>query len=178
MRVLLGLRDAHLPEPGVADHLAEHQFEFLGGEGDIAGEVAVVLGQRDVVGVRAGDAVEAIEVRVEECLGELAAAVGAEVEPQDDVAVVDALGSGIAEDHRQEELIGLVGCVFGGDRLRREDVLWLADAVYDRVPGELVAVPALVAIHRVVAPDDGDDFRAELGEPVLAVVEVVFAAGR
>ena len=115
---------------------------------------------------------------VQEGLGELAATVSAEVEPENDVAVVDALGVRVAEHHRQEELVGFLVGVFGGDGLGGEDVHLLADAVNDRIPGELVAVPAFVAIHRVVAPDHGDDLCVEGGELILAIGEILLAPGR
>ena len=69
-----------------------------------------------------------------------------------------------AEDGRDDELVGDPGRVARADRLDRIGGLDTL-AVDDRVEGELRPLPALVAVHRVVAAGDGGDpLGRELGE--------------
>jgi hypothetical protein len=66
----------------------------------------------------------------------------------------------LREDHGLHELIATrvarIGSLHGGAGRIAAD---FAAAKHDGIPGELVALPALVAVHGVVAADDRGDFR-------------------
>jgi len=93
--------------------------------------------------------VESVERRIGQCVQDFAHPVGAEVGHQQAVAVLHA---GISGDRgRQYELVGLarrVGSFERGQRIGGGD----ATAVLQRGDGLFDPVPALVAIHRIIAP--------------------------
>ena len=115
-----------------------------------------------------------VEALVEQLLRELAGAVRAKVE--EDRGVVLAEPRPAVEDDRLDELVRdvtLVACADGGDRILGV----LAVALDDRVVGALGALPAAVAVHRVVAADDGrDPVGRELGEVLCGRVRRDVAA--
>ena len=77
-----------------------------------------------------------------------------------------------ADHDRLDELVGLVALVGVPRSLRRTVGVVLGRAVDEQVIGELDAVPAPVAIHRVVAADHGADAAdAGLGRPALDLLE-------
>ena len=86
-------------------------------------------------------------------------------------------GAVVVADHRRlDELVGLLALIRGLDRLggtRRPQAL----GVDDRVVGELAALPARVAIHRVVAAADRGD-TSRLAQPALKLGQVLAAAVR
>src|SRR5439155_7279533 len=95
-----------------------------------------------------------VEAALEELLRQLAGAVGAEVE--EDRGVVAREARPALEHDGLDELVGhaaLVARSHGGDRV----VCVLALALDDRVVGALRAIPAAVAVHRVVAARYGGD---------------------
>ena len=84
-----------------------------------------------------------------EALGELPGPVRAEVEEDDRVALADLALT--AHQRRLDELVGLAALVGPAHRLLPALGAKLGLAAHDRVVGELRAVPAVVAVHRVVA---------------------------
>lgn len=106
--VFLGFGDAHLFHAGGGDGLAEGHFEGLRGEDGIAGVGFIVLGEGEEVDVWDWAALEALEVFFQKCVGELAGAVCAEVEEEDDIAIADALLVWLVEDHGGHEFIGFI----------------------------------------------------------------------
>ena len=167
MRVLLGLGHVQLA-PALRSHdLRQRGRGMLRWEGDRIAPVRLVLGHRRVAldHVRAA-AVDLVEVRVGERQRDLAHAVGSEVERDNGVAGADSRL--LSDQHRLDELVGLIaliGAPRGGlARLR----LVLGAAMDEEVVGELNTVPALVAVHRVVATDHGADAPgAGVGHPLL-----------
>src|SRR6185312_2050822 len=87
--------------------------------------------------------------------GHLSRAVGTEVEEDDRVTVFD--GARRSDEGRLYELVVLVACVRGLERGKRRLRVKGGFAGSERVVSALGAVPALVAIHRVVAADDRRD---------------------
>src|SRR5204863_3937233 len=119
-------------------------------------------------------AIELCEVGFGERAGELTGAVGAEIEMDDRVPVGDAVV--VADDGRPDELVGLAPIAAGGDGGQRVGSV-LAPGVDDRVVGELRPIPALIAVHRVVATADGAD-AAGVAQPALELAEVAGARVR
>ena len=151
MGVLLGLGDVELGNAVAGEHLRQNVGEILARERDRRGDVVGVLRHLHVVRKRrVGAPVEAVEVGLRERPRELAGAVRPEVEEDRRVARPDPAARGIADHDRLDELVGHAGGVARLDRLDRV-VGARADAVHDRVVGPLRAVPAAVAVHRVVA---------------------------
>ena len=153
VRVLLGLRHVQLPQSAPRQHFRHRLLHRLLLEGDGAVEVAAVAGHRGQV-----------EAGLEQLLGQLARAVGAEVEEDRAVAVLEPRA---AVDHdRLDELVGdarVVACPDGGDRVGGMRAL----AAHDGGVRALGSLPALVAVHRPVAPGHGrDPSDRELGEVV------------
>ena len=119
MGVLLGLGDVELRPAGLGERLRQRP-RLLGAEGDLDRQARLVLGHRhdeDVarrrlaVGARA---VEAVERGVGEGVGQLARAVGAEVDVDDRVVVADRALDPV-DDRRRDELVGLAPGVGGLD---------------------------------------------------------------
>ena len=89
-----------------------------------------------------------------QCLRQLAGPVGAEVEEDDAVSVAPGPRRRRAW---ADELVRLATLVGGPDSGLAGVGLELGLALDDRVVGQLRAVPATVAVHRVVATADGGD---------------------
>jgi hypothetical protein len=105
--------------------------------------------------------VESLERGIGERPRDLPGPIGAEVHEDDGVAVGDPRRRSARRNdgRRAHELVRLAACVGGGeprfDRRGRER----RPAVDEKIVGLVHAFPALVAIHRVVAADDGSDAR-------------------
>ena len=172
MRIFLGLGHAQLRALRVRHHLAQdvgkalrrkdrrHQLVELVGvlrHADRGGEAHRALAR------------EARERRVEHGGEDFAHAVGAEVEAQHAVAVVHA--AIVADHRRQHELVELLFRIGVGNRRLRVGKA-RPFGLDHRVVGLGDALPALVAIHGVVAPDHGRDrdrLRQRGGEPFQIV---------
>ena len=150
MGVLLGLGDALLPQAGGADHLGEQAGEPLRREGHREGKVPAVLGHGDQVEPDASAALEAVEVVEGQGHADLPHPVGAEVEAQQAIPVGQAPLARIADDAGLHELVPHPGLVGVGQGLLHR-VPPLAHAREEELVGPLDAVPAVVAIHAVVA---------------------------
>ena len=172
VRIFFRFGHAQLRAAGVGHHLAEDVREALRRKDRLHQPVEIVAvlchagrrGEFDFALAR-----EAGEIRIEHGAEDFAYPVGAEVEAQQAVAVLDPA---IAADHRRhDELVELLFCVGIIDgRLR----VWKARALGfdDGVVGFGDALPALVAVHRVIAPDHGGDrngLRQRGGEPFQVV---------
>ena len=159
------------PRPGDDLGKARHDDRRVG---HLDRQARLVLGQRHDGGAgRVGAAVERLKSVVDEGVGQLAGAVGAEVEVDDDVAVADATVHA-GDERRPDELVVLAARVGRrerggrvGRRLRPE-----AAAVDHRVVPGLRALPALVAVHAVVAPADRRPRRAPGCAPCEPRLEV------
>ncbi len=179
--VFLGLGDAQLGQPCIADHLREDVDQFLGPEGDGKIEGLVVAGHADIGGKPRPDiAGEAAESRIGKGAGYLAGAVGAEVEEDEAVAVLHpAHRDAPVHDHAgQNELVGHpigvalpdggLGAREGGPLAGDHGAVCLLDAV-----------PAVVTVHGVVTADHrGDPAAAKARDLVLEVAQIVGAALR
>ncbi len=145
VRVLLGLGDVELRAAGVRDDLRDGDRGALRRKGDGERPVLVVGRQRRVVRDRVG-----------QLRGDLAHPVRAEVEGQDGVALVDPRLL-VPDRRRADELVGLVARVGVLRRLLGRVGVVLGLAADEQVDGLVGPVPALVAVHREVAPDDRAD---------------------
>ena len=165
-------RHAELGLAGVGDDLAQDVAQVVRGEqhAEERCQRVGIAGHAD----RGGEfydmlAGEAVEGRVQQGGEEFANPVGAEVEAQDGVAVLHA--GVVADDRGGDELVELSGGVggldggFGGGDVG-------AFGVRDGGVGLGDAVPALVAVHREVAADDGGDRHAR-GQCGLQAGQVV-----
>ena len=176
MRVLLGLGDAQLGHAHLAQILAKAVFHADAREGDEhVRHGRVILGVADV-GEREELALEAVERGVDERARDLAGAVGAVVEEDDRIVVGDhavlVADDGLDEFVRHAVFIALLNGMNGVGILH-------ALAVDERVIGVLEAVPALVAVHRVVAAHNGRDLAdAELTALFHGLCDKVAAGGR
>ena len=104
--------------------------------------------------------VKAVKPGIQEGIAHLAGAVRTEVEEKHHVIVAHALFVAVGKNAGLQEFIRLaLGValfhIFGGGT----GALFAA-AQHDGVPCQLVAVPALVAVHRIEAADNRGDFRA------------------
>ncbi len=102
-------------------------------------------------------AIEAVEPGIEQRRQDLAGTVGAEVEHQQAVAVLHA---GVAVDHRRPhefvvEARGVALVHRLGGRACALGLAFLDTGIDHGVVGKRHALPALVAIHRIVAAGDG-----------------------
>jgi hypothetical protein len=152
--VLLRLRDVELAKAPPGEHLGHRPLHVLLCEGDRAREVVPVTGHR-----------RQIETVRCQPFGELARPVRTEVEEDRRVLACEARPG---QNDRLEELVGDFRVVTGPNR--GHGLLRLLPlAGHDRREGTLCALPAAIAVHRVIAAHDGDDprpFGDELGEVV------------
>jgi hypothetical protein len=180
VRVLLGLGRVVLREAGVGDHLRQRLDDLRQGEREGGVEGRVELHQRREAHRGHPPPVEADGVGpAQERVRQLARAVRAEVEHQHAVAVLDAGGaSSGGHDRRRDELVRLAARVGGRDGLGGVGGAVHGDPVDHGVPGQAGAFPAAVAVHRVVATDDGADAgrAAEVGDRPLQPRQVAAAA--
>ncbi len=179
MGVFLGLGDAKLMEAGLGRHLAERAGELLGreqGRDELRQRRRIFDhaergGEGDAAGAR-----EALEGGVDQRRENLPHAVGAEIRRHQPVAVRHASIGG--DRGRLDELVALAACVGRLDRgariLGRE-----ALPAHHRVIGERDALPALVAVHAVIASADGADGDAlAVAEGGEEAVEIAKRAAR
>src|SRR5271168_712770 len=146
----------------VRENLGEDLFKFFGGEHVLEpGPVFVVLGHGDVEKIfGAIGAGEFVEVRSGQRVGHLAGAVGAEVEEDDGVVIVNQAdgGRGCAGAFRYHDgLDEFVGDVLLVAALQRGEGIGGARfgfAVDEGAIGEFDALPAIVAVHGVIAADE------------------------
>ena len=180
VRVFLRFRRTKLRESGGCDDLAEVVPQRLGAEDDAHTEVGVggvVFGEGVVTGLGSDLAIKTIKPGLEKCFAKLAGTVSAEVEPQDDIVITNALLVGIGKDHGQEKLITTrVALIRGLNRGARCVGAHLTAPEHDGIPGEFVAIPALVAVHGIVAADDGGDFGTAGFEVGFQLCQVTSAA--
>ena len=180
VRIFLCLCSAKLLQARSGNHFAENVRHRLRPENHAAalgGVSRVVFRQRVVADFRRHFAVEAVEVFVEKRDGKLARAVGPEVEPQDHIAIAHTLFVRVTENHWQEKFIAARFLDIGGlNGIGWRNLFLRAFAEHNRVPRELVSLPALVAIHRVVATDDRGDLRAARFEFGFELFQITHAA--
>ncbi|MNX92463.1 hypothetical protein D3C86_1246030 [compost metagenome] len=176
VRVLLGLGGTQLAHPGVGEHRREDAIERLGQEGQRQPEARVVLGHADVLDLGEVGALEGVELGIRQGAGDLAGAVGPEVEEDHRVARADAAFLG--HDDRLDELVGLAAQVRALHGLAGARSAVLGHAVHEGAVGDLDPLPAVVAVHGVVAPHDGGDLAVTHGvQALLDLVEVAPARG-
>ena len=185
MGIFLGLGDAQLPQALLRNELADGVGHVLLVEEDVQPrELGIVGGHAAIV---EGHGVHPLggHVLLRQHDGQLLGAVVAVVEKDHHVVGADhADGLPVLVDahERLDELVRnalVIGFLDGFDHVRRT----LADAADQRVVGNLDPFPALVAIHRVVAPDHRGDLARrgcevlfEVGDEPLAAVRVGVAA--
>ena len=174
--VFLGLCNAQLLKAGGGNHLAEDVGELFLLEYHGGGVAGLVLRHGDVVYVRVYAAVEAVEVVVYECAGELAGAVCTEVEEEYHIFIAYALGVCLAEDAGLEELVRHAVCIALFSKLCGGAGAGLALAEYDGVPAYLHAVPAFVAVHGVETAYHGSNLGTVGGNGILQLFEEPGAA--
>ena len=151
VRVLLRFSDAELREAVVLDDLAERLVDVLRRKSDRCIHAVLVLGERSERDLEILIALEAVERLVDERMRELASTIRAEVEEDGAVAILHALIA--LDDERHDELVVdavLVACLEAGYRVICYDALCMSDGLI----GLLLAVPAMIAVHRVVAASD------------------------
>ncbi len=175
MGILLGLGDMQLAQAAGCQLARQGARRSRGLKRDGIGPPLLVARHRHVVAHRgSAAAVELVEVRVGQRAGQLAHAVGAEIEGDDGVLRPDA--ALLPDEHRLDELIRLPAGVGVARRLRSAIRAVLGAAVDEQVVGELDPLPALVAVHRVVAPDHrGDAAGARLAHPLLDGLKIARA---
>src|SRR2546426_880148 len=152
--VLLRLGGAEHRLATLRKHLSHDTRQHRGPERDREREGLVVLSHGHEPDPRPSARVEGVEPFERERAHDLAHPVGAEVDAEHAVPVPNPWGA--RDDPRLHELVGLarlVGLTYGAHRVGRG----LADAVHHRVVGDPGPLPALVAVHRVVAAHDRGD---------------------
>ena len=110
--------------------------------------------------------------------GNLAAAVGAEIEAEDNVAVLhrgQRLVVGVAEDDWLDKLVGGACGVGGADGVFGVGGVGSC-AAHQKVVGQANALPALVTVHGVVASTDACNEAAGLLQVVLQRMDKVDSA--
>ena len=179
--VLLGLGDVALRDGCLAQRFGEDVAHVLRDEGDGEGVFGVVGrhgGEGDVFRVREIRFGGAVDVAEE--LGDLADAVGAVVEEEEGVVVLDA-GVGAVDDDGFQEFVVLAGGVAGFDRGGRV-AAFFAFARNHAFHADFDTVPPLVSVHDVVPADHGGELRfaahrGDLSKEVAHVAGPGFGVG-
>ncbi len=173
--VLLGLGDVELAPARLRERLGQRPG-LLGREGDLDRQAGLVLGHRDDQQVsRGGPAVgrrpvEAVEDGIGQRVDQLSRPVGPEVGVDDRLAVADHAVDPVDHGRRRRTRRSRRGRrPPRSPRSAARRVL--PHPVDDRVVASLDALPALVAVHRVVAAADRRDpgVGVRLGQPALEV---------
>src|SRR5690625_4704747 len=153
-----------LAHTGVADDFRQGQAQLRQAEGERCSQVRIELHQAAEVHGRAGRAVERADIRASGRMGQLTGPVGPEVEEDNGITWPDG-GERFtvrARNHRRaDELIGLAALIGGLHRLRATLRTVLRLSADDRAVSLPRPLPALVAVHRVVAAADAGDLRAD-----------------
>ena len=175
MGVLLRLGDAQLGHAHAAEVFAQAVLDrHTGPRHQHVGHGGVILGVAHIGG---GEELplETVKIGIHDGAGDLPCPVGAVVEEDDAVVVAD--GALAVADHRLHEFVGDAVGVGLGHRVHGVGVVD-ALAVDHGVIGHLHALPALVAIHGVIAAHHrGDPAHADLGAFVPQLRHEVLAAG-
>src|SRR5260370_4333099 len=187
VRVFFGFGAAQIFVVQVGEDLREDVLEFFGPDYIFQPRpVFLVLRHRNVEQIlRALGVDEFVEVRRGERVRHLAGAVGAEVEEDDGVIVANRSqrrGRGAAslgDNDGLHEFVGdvlLVAAPEGGDRIVRASFRFAVD---DGAIGEFDALPAIVAVHGVIAADQGGNLPdAEFTTFLLELAHEIAAAAR
>ena len=193
MCVLLRLSDAQLRIAEILHILTERVVDLLGRERHECIHARLVLRERRERDLQRLIALEAVKLLIHKCMRELTRTIGTEVVEDRAVAVLHA---GISLDHeRDDELIrhalGLLARVGVGGKhaVDRRLCRRLRLCMRNRLIGKLLALPAVIAIHRVVAAADRRDladtdlrrlfldcrevFRRALGRHIAPIEECV-----
>ena len=157
---------------------------FVGGHGDV-GEVEPVTTVEAALAVVGRGLDVTVEVVEDEGAGDLPRPIPAVVDEENRVAVLDPRAPGIADGARGDELVTFLArtprvVVVILDRFAgRGEVGYGVAAAGQAVVGALHPVPAVVSIHRPVAPAQGGDLtHAELGAFRLGLADVTAAGER
>jgi len=175
--ILFGLGDVHLFDLLLSEPLGKNIAHVLGLEGDLEGVVELVLRHGNEGDLGIGEVGPRSPVNVAHELGDLANAVGAVVEEEDNVAIC-CLSAFIrrnsststkkgtkqtldptllpTHDNGLEELVILPLLVALLDSLNRVIAL-LALAEHHTLHGQLNTLPPLIAIHGIVAANGRGD---------------------
>ena len=157
MRIFLRLGDSQLLQVPAGDEFAEAVGDRLRRERDaeVPELVAVARQAHELRKPRKARSGKAVECAIRQRARHLPRAVGAKVHEHDDVAVAHLRRTVCAGDHgRPDELIRFAACVGGLERrFRRRSREW-SDAVDEELVSGRHALPALVAVHGVVAAAD------------------------
>src|SRR5208283_1376417 len=183
--VFFGFGAAEIFVLQILEDLSKDVLEFFGGDDALEpGPVFVVLGHADVEEIFGALGVgEFVEVRSFEGVGDLAGAVGAEIVEDDRIVVADdadrrSSWPGAAGDYDGlHKFVGdalFVALLEGGDRIVGFGFRFAVD---EGAIGEFDALPAVVAVHGVVAANEGGDFAdTEFAHFLLEFADVIAAA--
>ena len=149
VRVLLGFGDAQLRQAGIGKHFAEGVSQVIRRERHRCRQLGVILGQADEARQRRATRSEAVERRQYEGRGQLARTIGTEIHEHHRVAIAHRLSA--INDRGGDELVVLATRIRRLQRGNAARRMLFAARLDHRVPRTLHAVPALVAIHRVIA---------------------------
>ena len=171
--VFLGLGEAQVRDSSLGPDVGEDVREVLGGKGDRKAKLFLVFRKADEVQRRRLRPRKVGELGLGQSPRDLTGPVGSEVEEDDGVAVPngpDRLAS--LENHgRLYELVGFVAAVSGVDGLYGAPGLQARGENHGGVRTR-DAVPAFVAVHRVVAARNGRDAAAGFRERGLEARDV------
>ncbi len=176
--VFFGFGDANLGETLPGEHFAESVDKVFRFQQYVHSlERVVVAGHGQIVEVQLLHA-EFGEVGLGEGGGELAQAVGSEVEAEHHVAILDgSQGLALRVDVHDgfEELVGfpfVIAPVDGGEQVLGGFAL----AMHEQVVGQADALPAFVPVHGVIAAHHGSHLCPGIGRGFHDVAQISFSA--
>ena len=166
--ILLGLGDMELCLAILREILGESLLHIALGEDDVDTLEGIIIGGH-AVELEIGNGVHSILGVLGEDSRQLLGTVVAVIEEDDHMAGTDT-AIDILVDDGLEEFVGHTLCIACLDCSDEIGSL-LALAIYEHIISIFKALPAMVAVHGVVATDDGGNLTCRLGTMLLHVFE-------
>ena len=175
--VLFRFRYAELDFPGFRHNLPENIVQLFLFKNNGRGILGIVFRQRHIVHFGRYFTVKAVKFGIKESVAHLPGAVRTEIEEEHHIVVPHALLVAIGKNAGLQELIRLplritLLHIFG----RGAGALFAAPQ-NDGIPCQLVAVPALVSVHRIETADNRGNFGAVRPDGFLQLANKAGSAG-
>ena len=162
------------PLPKGIGHLHLVEGHFLVGDGGI------IFREADILHIQSLRSVEALEIIIAECMGDLSRAVRTEVIENNGIAVFNGRNrSAVLHNHgrlnKLIRLISVIGCLNPFRRAGSGQPLSLRQGIIS----QLHAVIVIISVHRVVTAHHGSHFAyAQLLHLFLKLLHIALAARR
>ena len=178
MRILLGFGDMVLAQTSGRKHIGEHVFRECFRECDGGVDRRVVFRHAHEAHLRCACTHKPVKIGIDNRMRDFTGTIGTEIEEHNRIAIEHTAR---IEGARHHELVGYIAIVgslhecIGGNIAARF-------GAYDGIEGLLHALPALIAVHRVIAPRNRSDFcharKTFFSDELFKLLDIALAARR